>query len=239
VLTNNPFGVQVDAKDTCGGSDADYSGATLTPTRLTGASYSSPPTPSSTTPAGLSWASGQGTVSVTAVATEVANVLTVSDPESGISASSNAFDTVDTFCTSAQTICHWDASGKKVFADAPTTPTGEQSLGLGFNATIPFNCSSRTAAVGGTVANIEPRGYGSSVVDVVVTYKKSVSGSGPASSFLACKNTAPDGSGAWTLLGDCSQSNPVAPCVYRKRTSLGDLQITFHLNPTDPWVGTG
>ena len=73
------------AYDTCHTAKMNYSGADLTHVGLTGATI----TPSSN----LSWSSGIGSVDITPVVSETDNSIKVTDPTTGISDTSNPFDT--------------------------------------------------------------------------------------------------------------------------------------------------
>jgi hypothetical protein len=231
------------AKDTCGAMKTNYSGATLTRTFLTDATF---------TPAtGLSWSNGVGTVTFTPHVTETGNDLTVTDNIglTHVTATSNSFDVSDTLCTPADAQpCHWqDKQGNPgILADAASPPSGA-NLGIGFNSSedspprANFSCHNTGTPVGGSVVNINPRGYGATPYTVSLTYKKSVSGSGPASGFVVCLSEDIDGS-TWTERPACP-STPVpanAPCVQTmKRTSGGDLLVVLYLTQGDPWGGVG
>jgi hypothetical protein len=233
-ITGEPFTWTATAKDTCGATKTTYSGATLTHTFLTGASF--------TPPSGLNFSggNGSGTVEIVPQLTETGNNLTVTDAITGVTKTSNFFDVSDTLCTPADVDpCHWqDKKGNPgILADATAPPPGA-NLGIGFNPILHFSCNSVTTPVGGSVVNINPRGY-TAPFTVSLTYKKSVTGSGPASSFGVCVSEDDDGS-TWTTAANCP-STPVpanAPCVQtKKRTSGGDLLIVLYLTQEDPWGG--
>ena len=175
------------AKDTCGATKINYSGATLTRTFLTGASF----TPTS----GLSWSNGVGTVTFVPHVTETANNLTVTDDITKVTNTSNDFDVSDTLCTPADIEpCHWqDKQGNPgILADATSPPAGA-NLGIGFNSSElspprkNFSCNkpgdTDPAPIGGSVVNINPRGYAVPFT-VSLTYKVPFPGTGlrPASS---------------------------------------------------------
>jgi hypothetical protein len=225
------------ANDTCGQPKTAYNGGatvTLAHTLLTGATFA----PAS----GLSWSTnGVGTVDITPAVSETGNTLTVSDSTTGVTSTSNPFNVVDVLCPSGS--CHGqDALANPLTLADSSVPSGA-SLGLGFNSTLSFSCSSVTTQVG-SFTNIDPSSYpvdsnGNPIpFTVTLTYSKSVSGSRPASSFVVCLSETMGGA-SWQSLLACA-TTPVAPCVLsKKRTNLGDLQVVLYLDPTDPWIGTG
>jgi hypothetical protein len=215
------------AKDVCEDTKTTYSGATRTQTYLTQAGFS--PTQ------GLDWSNGIGTVTITPEWTETGNALTVTDPISGVSSTSNFFDTTDKLCTPTDTVCEWANEGRKIVAMAGSPPAGA-NLGIGFNSILPFDCAGESEPVGGTIVNINPRNY-TAPYTVSLTYAKAETGNGPASDFDVCLSKV-DGATAWEApLEECG-SPAVAPCIdERKRVSGGNLLVVLYLEPGDPWGG--
>jgi hypothetical protein len=226
ILTEVGHTSTTQARDLCENTKTNYSGANRSQTLLTQASFS--PT------SGLSWSNGIGTVTITPEWTETGNALKVSDSTTGISATSNFFDTTDKLCTPSETICQWEDEGKKILAEATPPPSGA-NLGIGFNSLLPFSCTGASEPIGDSIVNINPRGY-TAPYTVSLTYQKSATGTGPASSFDVClsKNNGED----WgPPLSGCA-STPVAPCLLeRKKVNGGDLRIVLFLSPADPWGG--
>ena len=166
-VVDKQFTATATAKDVCGNTKADYSGATLTRHGLTGATFD----PSS----GLSWSGGTGTVKITPKVTESGNTLTATDGstggDTGITGTSNSFTVVDHLCTSSGP-CHWEDDDATTFVDAPT-PTGSKTLGLGGSNALTFSCDGSTSHIGKLVL-VDPQGYGTSSVTLTITYPKSV-----------------------------------------------------------------
>ena len=159
----------------------------------------------------------------------------MTDPISGVSSTSNFFDTTDKLCTPTDTVCEWANEGRKIVATAGSPPSGA-NLGIGFNSLLPFDCAGETEPVGGTIVNINPRNY-TVPYTVSLTYAKSETGNGPASDFDVCLSKV-DGATAWEdPLEECG-STAVAPCIQeRKRVSGGNLLVVLYLEPGDPWGG--
>lgn len=251
IETKDPFTWSAAAKDTCGQDKPNYSGssAILTPTGLTDATYVPQPGPPDT---GLTWVSGVGTVTFTPKVTETGNRLKVTDSITNVNASSTStvaaggfFDVTDTICVPGQTErCEW-TGGKKngiiAHADAPTNAGA--NLGIGFNSNISsppranFTCNGASdGLLDDAVVNINPRGF-TLPFDVDITYKKSISGNGPASSFVFCDSH--DGT-EWsgTPTPACTSPLTVTPCIKtQKRTSGGDLLFVLTFTQADPWGG--
>lgn len=216
------------ALDLCENPKTNYSGAVRTQTLLTDATFS----PNS----GLSWSNGIGTVVITPEWTETDNRLTVTDQATGVTGSSNFFDTTDKLCTPSETTCEWEDEGKKILAQSSPPPSGA-NLGIGFNSLLPFDCGGTEDPVAGTVVNINPRGY-TTPYSVSLIYQKSATGNGPASSFDVCLSKN-NGETWGAPLPECG-STPVAPCLLdRKKVSGGHLLIVLFLSPSDPWGGVG
>jgi hypothetical protein len=215
------------ARDVCENTKANYSGAVRSATFLTQAGYS---------PAqGLNWSNGTGTVTITPEWTETGNALTVSDTTTGVSATSDFFDTTDKLCTPSVTLCEWEDEGKNIKANSSTPPAGA-NLGIGFNSLLPFDCAGGDEPIGGSIVNINPRGY-TAPYTVSLTYQKSATGNGPASSFDVCLSKE-DGAAEWDAPLSPCPSDPQEACILeRKRVSGGHLLVTLFLLPGDPWGG--
>jgi len=237
IYTNQPYVSTTTAKDTCGNVKTNYTGATRSQTFLTGASF----TPSS----GLSWSNGVGTVTITPIVTETANNITLTDPTTAVTATSNFFDVTDTLCTPADTVpCEWKGGKNSGIIAHSDPPPANANLGIGFNSTLSstprasFSCDGGTTPVGDAVVNINPRGYTTGVpFTVSLTYKKSISGNGSANAFVVC--VSDDGStGSWTTAPACTSPVTATPCVQtQKRVTGGDLLIVLYVTQGDPWGG--
>jgi hypothetical protein len=226
IVTEVPHPSTTTARDLCENVKANYSGAVRTHTLLTQAAFS--PT------SGLTWTNGIGTVTITPEWTETGNALTVTDPTSGVSATSNPFDTTDKLCTPSEISCVWEDEGKKILAEADPPPAGA-NIGIGFNSLLPFECAGGDEPIGESIVNINPRGY-TTPYTVSLTYQKSATGNGPASSFDVCLSK--DNGDTWdTALSICPSSPDEACILERKRVSGGDLLVVLFLFPGDPWGG--
>jgi hypothetical protein len=248
-----PFGFNTSALDTCGHVKTGYSGASLDYSFLTNATFFSVSANNNITKStygSTAWSNGVADVNVSPVLTETPNSLTVTDPVTGINATSNVFDVVDLACTSQSAQCVWQNSSKKI--TATTAPPGQSgaSIGIGFNDSIAgvFSCGGRTTAIGGSIMNFSPHNLptGQTTYTVTLTFTKQASGTGPASAFVVCLvKSMPTTSGDWTVdpTRDCPTVPPAAsaaPCVIsKKRVSGGLLQIVLFLDQSDPWGGVG
>jgi hypothetical protein len=220
------------AYDTCHNVKTTYSGADLTHVGLTGASYV--PDDGQT----LSWASGVGTVKITPIISETDNTITVTDPTTLISDTSDPFDTQQKICTEPDaTGCTWKNDNGSISASAPKPATG--SLGVGFNPNVKFSGDCTGDSLGKTMITIAPHDTPAGVdYQVTIVYAKSVSGTGNANGFIVCVST--DDGGSFQVLPSCSSvsGTPLPDCVVdQKRISGGALQIILNLNPADPYVG--
>jgi hypothetical protein len=215
------------ALDVCEDTKTNYSGAVRTATFLTQAAYSPA--------AGLNWSNGIGTVTITPEWTETGNALTVTDPTSQISATSNFFDTTDKLCTPSVTPCEWEDEGKKIKANSATPPPGA-NIGIGFNSLLPFDCAGADEPIGGAIVNINPRGY-TEPYTVSLTYQKSATGNGSPSSFDICLSKE-DAAAEWDEPLSPCPAEPTEACILeRKRVNGGDLLVVLFLFPGDPWGG--
>jgi hypothetical protein len=215
------------AYDSCHNVKGTYSGATLTHHGLTGATIS-PAT-------SLSWSSGTGTVDITPSISETDNTITVTDPTTGISDTSNQFDTQQKICTTTDaTDCAW-SNGHGINASAPKPATG--SLGVGFNPNITFTCNGVTGGnLGNTVITIAPHDTPSGAYQVTLVFSKQVSGTGNANSFTFCESI--DDGATFNPLPLCADSGTGVDCVFdQRRITGGALQVILSLLPGDPYVG--
>jgi len=249
--------VRITAYDVCGGEYTNYGAgfgndATLAakpdvPARLAGVDLST-----------IAWGTttGVGTVDMKPSVVETGDFLRVTDvvksytgtTVTSISADSNDFDVVQKLCTSEQNTdgCQWTGKQGKITVDAAKPPAGDPdnppSLGIGFfDGTLGFSCAGGNAPVGGTVININPRGY-SQLTDprltVTLTYDKSLTGNGPASAFTPC--LLKDYGELWTPVLACTSSTPAATdanCFLDRKKVNGNLQIILSLKSNDPWGG--
>jgi hypothetical protein len=150
ILTGQQYTSTTTAYDSCHNVKT-YSGAAVTHKLpgLTGATYV--PTGGQT----LSWASGVGTLKITPAVSETDNSITVKDPTTGISDTSNFFDTQQKICTLADPdACAWANGNGSIKANAPKPATG--SLGVGFDpvANVTWDCGG--SPLGDTVITISP-----------------------------------------------------------------------------------
>jgi hypothetical protein len=216
------------AFDTCHNVKPSYSGATLGHHGLTGATIS-PAT-------SLSWSDGVGKVDLTPAISETDNTVSVTDPTTGISDTSNLFDTQQKLCTFADPdACEWQNGNGSIRATAPKPATG--SLGVGFNPAVTFTCNNVSGgSLGGTVITISPHDTGSGAYQVTLVYSKQVSGTGNANAFIFCEST--DDGASFQQLPSCSASGTGADCIVdQKRVTGGALQVILNLLPGDPYVG--
>jgi hypothetical protein len=233
ILVNQPAPLRVTALDTCGGPDSDYnagafSAKTLDPLRLVDATFAGP------TWAGSSPRIGSG--SVTPVNVEASDVIVINDAATGISADSNAFDVVEKICAVAGTVCTWTNKRGNITAKStvPGDSGGTASLGLGFRP-LSATCTTPNGDVPsfGDGVQINPLHYTGDFA-VILTYAKSLTGSGPASGFNYC--ISKDNGLHWTYVVRCG-TTPVANCVDIRRVTGGALQITLYLKANDPFGG--
>lgn len=218
----------VNALDTCGAAKAGYNGPTTLTHNLNSATVSGP-----------TWsASGVGTIPIKPTISETERSLTLTDVLTGISKTSDPFDTQQKICTHADSSCTWN-NGNSISASAPAPSSG--SLGVGFNPVVPFSCGNGTTPIGGNVITIAPHGTstpGDQVpYQVTIVYSKQVSGTGNANAFVFCETTAIDGTG-WAQLPSCGASTGTSvDCVVdQKRVTGGALQVILSLLG-DPYVG--
>ena len=238
ILTDEPKPTTTTAYDLCGNVKATYSGATRTDTLLTGASFD--PT------TGLDWSDGNGIgkVSITPAVTETDNNLIVTDPTTGVTDTSNFFDTTDRLCTSSATDpepCEWSSQGGRITVNADHPPE-DASLGIGFNSDLSFDCNNDTTAVDDTLVNINPR-YEETTVEaiaVTLTYAKQAT-PGPANDYDVCFRK--DDVATWSVLEQCDSTSPApgeANCfISRKKVTGGDLEVVLWVKTDDPWTGLG
>jgi len=248
-----PFGFNTTALDTCGHVKTTYSGASLNYSFLTNATFfsvSANKNVTTSTYGSTAWSNGVADVNVSPVLTETPNSLTVTDPTTAITATSNVFDVVDLACTSQSAQCVWQNTTKKITATTPPPGQTGSSIGIGFNDNIAgtFSCGGRTTAIGGSIMNFSPHDLpaGQTTYVVTLTFTKQASGNGPASGFVVCLvDSMPTTSGDWNVspTPDCATVSPAtsnAPCVIsKKRVSGGLLQIVLFLAQGDPWGGVG
>ena len=234
--------ISIKALDSCGNPDTDYSGATLNREQgfgLVNATFSD-----------LTWStkidgSRVGSASLTPVDVEVGDQFTVDDSTTKISAKSVStggrptFDVVETICSAGQS-CIWSDKNKPISATS-TVPTvnGNEALGLGYQpfSTSSVQCGTGTFTPVGDIVRIDPYNYDSaSTLIIVITYDKSLVGTGPASTLNVCKTTANGEAGTWSVVSACGNT-PVAPCVDVTKVSGGNFQATLYLKPSDPGSG--
>jgi hypothetical protein len=228
ILTNAAAPLGVTALDTCGSSDADYSGGSFTataanPTRLDGATFTGP-----------TFAGGQGTGSVTPVVVEAADSVTITDAVTGISAASDpTFDVVETICAVPGTVCNWQNKKGTIIANStvPGDSNGTASLGFGFRS-LTVTCGA--SSIVGEGVDINPHLY-TGPYQVTLTYSKSLTGTGPASAFTFC--ISKDNTLNWVPLPACSSTITVGCILSQKRVTGGALQFVLVLDPGDPWGG--
>jgi hypothetical protein len=253
VLTNQRFPFTTTALDTCGTPKTDYAGAALTYSFLTNAKFYKTGTSTQVSPSGFGsvFSNGIASLEVLPALTESPNSLTVTDPITSITSTSNTFDVVDLACTQNTAQCLWQNSNKSITATTPPPSATGASIGIGFNDNLAgtFTCGGRTAAIGGSIINANPHflPVGSTTYQLTLTFTKQASGTGPAGGFVICilksmPQSAADWSGA-TQLQACPSSTPAvtdAPCIIsQKRISNGALQIVLFLDQNDPWGGVG
>lgn len=252
VLTNQRFPFTTTALDTCGNTKTTYSGAQLTYSFLSGATFFKAGTTNQVSPDayGSAFSNGVASLDVLPVVTESPNSLTVKDLTTGIISTSNPFDVVDLACTMNTPLCQWQNSNKSITATTPPPSATGASIGIGFNDNLTqfFTCNGRTQAIGQSIFNLNPHFLpaGQTTYQVTLVFTKQASGSGPASGFVVCLvHSMPTSSGAWTasLAPDCPSATPVAadaPCVLdKRRISGGQLQVILFLDQSDPWGGVG
>ena len=235
IVTNAVAPISIKALDTCGNPDSDYSGATLT--KAAGLATA--------TLTDLIWSnagdgSRLGSASLTPVDVEVHDQISVRDPASGIAKSSNLFDVVQKICAIPGTVCTWkDPDPKKPITATSTIPgdsNGQASIGLGYLSFPTKNnviCGAGSFTAVGDIVEIDPFQY-TNPYTVVITYDKSLVGTGPASSLIVCKTT--DAGGNWTRLQACSNT-VTTDCADVAKVSGGNYQVTLHLSPGDPGSG--
>jgi hypothetical protein len=243
--------IDVSAKDICDLPYTNYgriygASATLAPVEDV------PPRLEDATFTPLEWAEGVGTdagtgsASVTPDDVEAGDQLLLSDQFTDIEATSNVFDVVEKLCTHLNESCQWSNGNGRINANAsaPPEPTGDDvpSLGIGFTdeqedlEVLNFSCNADESPVGSTLVNINPRNYPDTVptITVSLTYSKSETGNGAASSFTFCMSKT-DGA-TWFPVGSCASNQ--LPCVLdQKRVTGGALFVQLLMESDDPWGG--
>jgi hypothetical protein len=247
LIGDRTFAIGVNALDTCGHLDQDYSGATAArttsqvPTRLQNVTF---------TALNFSGGTGSGSANISQANVEAGDTITVTDDNgsgiSGVSTSSgdpahpnSPFDVVQTICTGAGTVCVWHNNNNSINANSTVPGDTNASLGFGFrsqNSISSTTCDGGSRALLGDVVDINPHNYGSSY-QVTIVYSKSVTGNGAASSFRFCLSE--DDTQSWTSLPTCSASITTKCIVSQGRVSGGALQFMLLLPPGDPWGGVG
>ena len=217
----------VNAFDTCGAPKGNYNGPTQLAYNGHSASVSGP-----------TWLNGVGTVSITPTVSETNRNLTLTDNASGISATSDPFDTQDRICTSADTSCAWHNGNNSINANANGPASG--SLGVGFDpaGNVNFVCGTPGNPMGNTVITISPHGTPEGAYQVTLVYSKQISGTGNANNFVFCESK--DNGVTFSQLLACAvpPPNPPVDCIVSQgRTQGGALQVILSLLPGDPYVG--
>ena len=230
IVTNTAAPISVQALDTCGNLDKDYSGASFAlGTGLALPDFSA-----------LTWSNGNGSASVTPTNVEVGDQFSVEDPTTGISANSVStngkptFDVVETICALPGQTCVWQDKhnpGVSATSTVPNTSNG-QALGLGYKPFANGDVCALQPPLGDSI-EIDPFQYPGPFW-VYLTYAKSIVPSGPASSFIGCKFD--DNAQTWSRLAACA-TVAVAPCFVSSNLPGGKLQIAFYLDPSDPRTG--
>jgi hypothetical protein len=246
LIGDRTFAIGVNALDTCGHLDQDYSGATAArttsqvPTRLQNVTF---------TALTFSGGVGSGSANISQANVEAGDTITVTDNNgsgiSGVSTTSgdpanpnSPFDVVQTICTGAGTVCVWHNNNNSINANSTVPGDTHASLGFGFrsqNSISSTTCDGSRALLG-DVVDINPHNYGSSY-QVTIVYSKSVTGTGAASSFHFCLSE--DDTQSWTSLPLCSASITAKCIVSQGRVNGGALQFILLLPPGDPWGGVG
>jgi hypothetical protein len=252
-ILDGTFAIGVNAWDTCGYADSDYTGATVGPTatqvpaRLLNVSFSA-----------LTFSGGvaTGSANISRANVEAGDTITATDGASGIFAvstsggtapnsqskvvprSNDPFDVVQTICTGSGTLCTWHNNNGSINANSTVPGDVDASLGFGFrsqNTISSTTCDSAITLIG-DVVDINPHHYSGSY-QVTIVYSKSLTGNGPASSFHFCLSETDTQS--WTSLPLCSASITTKCIVSQGRVNGGALQFILMLPPGDPWGGVG
>lgn len=230
IVANAAAPVSVNALDTCGNLDADYTGATLAPVSgLANASFSR-----------LLWSGGIGSATLTPVDVEVNDQFSVNDSTTGIFANSVStagkatFDVVETICALPGQTCVWQDKHNPGVSATSTVPNvnNGQALGLGYKPFATGDMCALKPPLGDSI-EIDPYQYPGAFW-IYLTYAKSIVPNGPASSFIGCKFD--DNAQVWNQLQLCPKV-PVAPCFVSSNLPGGNLQIAFYLDPSDPRSG--
>jgi large repetitive protein len=214
-----PFQVTVTAKDTCGFTKADYSGATLGGTLAGSPTYGA-----------FTWSNGVGTASVTAPVSQTGAMLTASDGP--INGSSNTFDVFDAICT-ANTLCETSNSSTDVSTVVDSNTPATMALMLS-ELGAQFTCNNSTHNAVGSLVTLDPQGYAGKTFLATLRYSKSAAPGTGVANFIVCLGK----SGMFTQLDPCKKNGP-APCIdSRNRNGVGDLVIVLRLDTSDPVGGT-
>jgi hypothetical protein len=230
IVTSSAAPISIQALDTCGNLDKDYSGATFAlGTGLALPDFSA-----------LSWSSGNGSSTVTPANVEAGDQFSVNDPTTGISANSvstngkQTFDVVETICALPGQTCVWQDKHNPGVSTTSTVPNvnNGQALGLGYKAFINSDVCALKPPIGDSI-QIDPYQYPGAFW-IYMTYAKSIVPNGPASSFIGCKFD--DNTQTWNQLSVCAKV-AVAPCFVSTNLPGGKLQIAFYLDPADPRTG--
>jgi hypothetical protein len=230
IVTNSAAPIGVQALDTCGNLDQDYSGASFAlGTGLALPDFSA-----------LSWSGGNGSATVTPANVEAGDQFSVNDPTTGISANSVStngkptFDVVETICALPGQTCVWQDKHNPGVSTTSTVPNvnNGQALGLGYKAFANGDVCALKPPLGDSI-QIDPYQYPGPFW-IYMTYAKSLVPNGSASSFIGCKFD--DNAQVWNPISVCAKV-AVAPCFVSSNLPGGKLQIAFYLDPSDPRTG--
>lgn len=243
VQLTDTFSATVTAEDACGHTLASAAGMSVTLNPLVDPSGVGANLTGASLPSQLINASGVATFTGLSI-DQVGTLFKLSASATNFAdGTSDTIAVVNMLCQ-AHHPCS-QTNGDQLITATAQTPTGGE-VGIGFTSASSyvgsFTCGTSTTPIDNQLVLVDPspNAYNGGNYTLTLLYDKSITGTGPASSFPVCLS---DDGVTWPVppnpLQACA-SPAVTPCVSsQKRTTSGALQIILLLGPGDPYPGGG